>query len=1191
MYKIYTNNGCMPSRYIKKFLLVMKITTFLLFAAFMQVSASGLAQRLTLVQKDATLKQIFKEINKQTGYNIYWSDSQLNSDQKVNVNFKDTPLLGVLDKCLENTQLTYTVENKTVVIKEKGPTVLDKIKAVLSIPITVTGKVTDSLGTPLIGASIINKNTKKSVISDEKGDFNISGQVGDVISISYIGYKAVDIKIDNKTSFLSVILHTSVGGLKEVIVSTGYQDIPIEQETGSVSTVDNTLFNRHISTDVIGKLDGIVPGLIFNKNTYTSNNGYDINIDGRSTLFSNDQPLIVVDNFPYNGDLNNLNPNDIESVTILKDAASASIWGVRSGNGVIVLTTKKGKRNQKLDVSINANVTIGEKPNLFYGRNFLDANDYINVEQKLFSQGWDDATISNPLNILTPVVQLLSDERSGLISAASANSQINALRNVDVRQQLSNYFYQKSATQQYSVNFKGGSENSDYYFSLGEDHGIANQVGNSNNRITIKSLLNFYPTKNLTLTAGINYAKTDATNNSSLGSQFQVTYPYEQLVGANGTSLAIPMDISSQAKSNLTQQRLLDWQFKPLAEIGLNNNTTNGIDNLINLGANYKILPGFSADVKYQYENANLINKNDNSVDTYFARNLINNYTQINSDGSLTYPIPIGGILMENQGKLTSQDVRAQLNFNHDWNHGQQFNMFAGAEVSQTVNESYQSIVYGYDNSTYTSYSNIDYADNFSFSNPSLGTARIPNPTGLSKTTNNFVSYFTNAGYTFADKYIFSASARIDKSNLFGVNTNQKAVPLYSLGIAWDLTKEKFFDINWVTLLKPRITYGYTANINTQATAITTIEQQSGFTFTNLNYATIASPGNPELRWEKDRKTNFGIDFALKNNVLSGSLNYYLKQGLDLFGSAPLPSSTGLISFYGNDSNTSGHGTGIAISSININSSNFKWLTSLYFAYVLDQVTRYSITPTAAQLTGAEGGNGGFGGSAAYPEIGKPLYGLYTYKFGGLTHDTGDPIGYLNGVQTTDYAAIISKSQISDLQYDGPSRPTTFGSLMNSFSYKQFTLSINIGYEFNFYFLKPSISNLSQVAGAGGGGVELGVTDYLKAWQKPGDETHTNVPSLQNPPGDYNRQTFYEFSSALVDKGDNIRLRDINLSYRFDKQQIRSIPFSYLEIYTYINNLGILWRANKDGIDPDLYGNTAYPVPRTIAFGIRGNFK
>jgi TonB-linked SusC/RagA family outer membrane protein len=1053
----------------------------------------------------------------------------------------------------------------------------------------IKGRITASAGnTPLQSATIRIKSTQISTTTNEQGLFTITpaATTGTLI-ISYIGYKTTEISFNsaNKPIFnISLVEYKNT--LSEVsVVSTGYQTLAKERATGSFVLADSGLVNRRVSQDILSRLDGVVPGLLFNRNTINGQAGQsDISIRGISTLFANNQPLIVIDGFPYNGDLSNLNPNDVQSITVLKDAAAASIWGVRSGNGVIVITTKKGKRNQALKIDLNANITVSEKPNLYYNPNFLPSGTFIDLEQQLFNAGAYNSDLNTGYKAVSPVVQILAAQKAGILSGSDATAQINALRGNDVRNDLAKYFYRHAVTQQYALSFSGGNEKSDYYFSLGEDNSLASQVGNSNNRVTLNAFYNFNPVKNLTINIGYNLIKADSKNNSPVNSIITTSkntiYPYARLLDDNGHGLPIIHDYSSGYVNSAGNGKFLDWTYNPLQELQNADNSSKSLDNRLNFGVNYKFLKNFSADLKYQYENSSFNLNNYYNLNTYHARNLINRYSKVDTSGNLNTPIPVGGILQTSDSFLISQQGRGQLNYNNNWNGKNQITAIAGFEISQAITKSDANTAYGYDRNTEISNPNINYLTSYPL-NPT-GSATIPTTLGYGKTTNNFVSYYSNAAYTYDGKYTFSLSGRIDKSNLFGVNINQKAVPLYSTGIAWEASRENFYHIEWLPYLKIRATYGYNGNLNTNATAVTTLRQfpANYNPYPNGNpYDFIANPGNPELRWEKDRMINLAVDYGFKNQIISGSIEYYLKSGHDLFGNSPLAPSTGLSTFFGNTADIKGHGIDIVINSRNLRAPDFSWTTNILFSYVADKVTKYdaAISPNSfIELSNA---------STLNPLVGKALYGIYSYKWAGLTHDTGDPQGYLNGQVSKDYSSILSKTSLTDMDYNGPARPTIFGSFRNNFSYKEFSLSVNISYEFNYFFRRNSYtsSNLPW----------QGNSDYFLRWQKPGDEVNTNVPSFQLPPYTTDRDAFYQYSSALVDKGDNIRLKDIRLSYELDKSKFSHLPFSHISIYSYVDNIGILWRANKDHLDPDLVigsSLSAYPLPRTYAFGIKANF-
>lgn len=1050
----------------------------------------------------------------------------------------------------------------------------------------ISGSVLSSSdNSPLVGVTIKHLSDGLMTYSNDKGYFEIRllNPTGK-LRLSFVGFETVEVPISPSKLHFEVKLIPQTGSLKEVsIVSTGYQSISKERSTGSFAQINNELLNRRVSTDILSKLEGITPGLLFNRNTINGAAGQvDISVRGTNTLFANNQPLIVFDGFPYDGDVNNINPNLIESITILKDAAAASIWGVRSGNGVIVLTTKRGKANQKLSVEFNGNVTIGEKPDLSYNRSFLPSKDFIDIEKSLFAQGAYDGDLLTGYLPVSPVVSLLSSNKAGLITDAGLNSQLNELGKRDVRNDLSKYFYRKSILQQYGVNLKGGSDKTDYFFSLGDDRNLSSLVGNRNERTTISSSYNFHPIKNLTFSAQLNYIKSTTRSNSNIQNitmgNTGTIYPYATLVDQNGKALPIVKDYAASFIDTAGHGNFLNWQYKPYDELNNTDNRSTFVENRINLGLNYHFFKFLNADIKYQYINDNAEFKNNNNISNYYTRNLINQYTSFDQSGNILTPIPLGGILNQSASDLKSHRFRGQLNINIDWNQKNELTGIVGSEISNAVNQSNTNRVYGYNDQLFTNNSNIDFATNFPI-NPDGSSRPIPNNQSLSKATDRYISYYSNFGYTYDSRFDITASARIDKSNLFGVQTNQKSVPLYSLGTGWNISKERFYKIAWLPYLKLRATYGYNGNINKDATAATTIRQSSSSTYSGLPFAEIANTGNPDLRWEKTRIINIGIDLGSKENRITGSIEYYWKKGNDLFGYSPFAPSAGLTTFFGNTADLAGKGVEISINSKNINTAKFSWTTNFLLTHVVDNVTNYkAITNSFNYILNSNA-------SSIFPLEGKSLYGLYSYSWEGLTHDKGNPQGLLNGKVSTNYDGIVSNTIIQDMVYNGSSRPTTFGSVRNNFNYNEFTLSINITYKLNYSFRRQSFIS--------SGLPYSGNLDYYKRWRSRGDELKTNVPSLEYPPYTTSRDLFYQYSSTLVDKADHIRLQDISFGYNFNKRQYTSLPIKQLRIYGYVNNIGILWRANHDNLDPDLSNNTTvanYPLPKTYSLGINATF-
>ena len=1184
MYNFYSKKLIQPPGCIRKIVLVMKITTFILFLAIMQVSANSLAQKVSIKANGQTLSTVLDQLSNQTGYDFAYTSKTIKSAKSVTINVKNEELSSVLTKIFNDQPLEFTIKDKFVTVTLKKPAFLDKLKAALDIPITVTGKVTDTTGAGLPSATIKNNRTNQVIITTNDGTFSLSAQSGDEITVSFIGYKAYTFQVTGNMPFQNIVLHTGTGQLSEVIVSTGYQDIPKERVTGSFSQPIKAMYDDRVAPDVISKLNGITSGLVFNANTNLTQTGQtDISIRGRSTIFANDQPLIVVDNFPYSGDINNINPNDVESVTILKDAAAASIWGVRAGNGVIVITTKKGKMNQPLTVSFNSNLTVVGKPDLNYNPNQLSSSSYIELEKYLFNQGYYDANLSNTYNypVISPVVSLLAAQRSGTIPASDVAAQLAALSKLNVNDQLSKYFFQNAANQQYALNLSGGTAKAIYYFSAGYDKDIASLKDNANQRITINTQNTFYPVKNLSISVGLNAVQTNSKIDNTYSQTYSSLFPYSQIADSKGNPLTIPFGYAQTYLQNAPANGFIDWTYSPLQELGEPDDQTKDLDIRFTSGLKYTIIKGLSGEIKYQYENSNSQNRDFESQQTYYTRNLINEYSIV-SNGQVTgYNIPLGGILNLSNANTVSNNVRGQLNFNQTWKDNS-ITALAGYELSQTSTDFNSSTLYGYDDANAT-FNNINPTSYFP-TNPS-GYAAINNGLGIGGTLDRIRSSFANIAYTYKDRYTLSASGRIDGSNYFGIATNQKSLPLWSVGGKWDIDKEAFYSSTWLPTLDFRATYGYNGNLDRSVTGVTTLLYQSNANYTNLPYAQISNIGNPDLRWEKTGIANLAVDFGTKNNILTGSFEYYLKKETDLLGYKNFPENSGITTLEGNYSNMEGHGFDLSLTTKNLNGT-LKWSTTLFASHATDKVTGYDVSPYANELVQADGN-----GSLAYPVLGKPVFGLYSFKWGGLDPANGNPVGYLNGTKSEDYTNINNNTPVSDLVYAGPARPTYFGGINNRFSYKGLSLSFQINYKLGYYFRRPTINYSSIIAN---GTAFLSVNrDFDKRWMKPGDEKVTNVPSVIYP-FSYDRDYFYEYSSINVDNGDNVRLQDISLSYDFSKSAFLRIPFSKLQVFIYSNNIGILWRANHDGLDPDAVpgeGNTTVmPNPRSISFGIKGTF-
>lgn len=1039
----------------------------------------------------------------------------------------------------------------------------------------VKGKVI-SLKTrePLEGAAIQNINTALTLFTDKHGEFPLdlpAGRYRLAVFLENYQTEYLEIRMPLKEPLI-IELEPKDNNLKEVeIVSTGYQNIPKERATGSFTLVDNKLLNRAVSPDLLSRLKGVTNGLLIDGQ---SGNPAGISIRGRSTIFSDTTPLIVLDNFPYSGDLSTLNPNDIENVTLLKDAAAASIWGVRAGNGVLVITTKKGKLNQKPSVNFNSNITIGGKPDLFYQQQ-LSSSEFVDLEQFLFNKGAYNAALRNNYATISPVVVILQKLKLNQLTQEQTNNLLDGYRKIDVRDQQSQYYYRKSLQQQYHMDLSGGGTNQTYYLSAGFDQNLPTAVNLSNSRFTLKaSTTHKFLDDKLKFSTDITFSNTKTENTNTRG---YVPYlPYEQIADANGNPLATLTGNGLRALYTDTagNGNLLDWKYRPLDELRnkYNTYTSRLTDYRMELGLSYKILSPLSISANYQFYRSNTDGENTYDQDSFYARNMVNTYTRINSGtGEVARPVPKGDIYTPSYASTHSNFGRIQLNFDQTFMDKHQVSAIAGYEI-RAEDYKYNSVtLYGYNPETATN-TQIDFLTVFPFYYGYQSSA-IGKNTYQEGTTDRYRSYYANASYTYDGRYIVSGSYRKDESNLFGVKANQKGVPLWSAGIAWNLHKESFFDLNWLSMLKLRTTYGYNGNVNRSVSACLTAQPGFYANAYDTNFSNIINPPNDALKWERIENLNFGLDFSSKTNRISGSLEYYVKKGMDLIGSSPIAPQTGVSLFTGNTADTKTKGIDLQVNSKNLDRA-FKWSSSFILNYVKDKITDYKtdpgtnsniISPILSTLT---------------PLKGYPINAVFGFKWAGLDNQ-GNPVGYVNGEKSTDYTRILNSNDPNELEFFGSAMPTVFGGLRNTFSYKFIELSFNISYKLGYYFRKPSLVN--QYLNGG----QYKLPDYDRRWQKPGDELTTTVPSMIYP-ANFNRDNFYSASAVQVLKGDQIRLQDIQLNFNFGKAEFKRLPFSNLNVYLYANNLGLLWKANHDGIDPDF--TTGYPTPRSIALGVKASF-
>lgn len=1035
-----------------------------------------------------------------------------------------------------------------------------------------SGKVIDQKMHPIADANIKLVGSASIYRTDSLGKFEISSIVTPLtVSVSAIGFETQKVSWNSYSANLIISMQTKENKLNEVQVNTGYQIMPKERSTGSFGVVSNKDFNKIPSRGILDRIEGKVSGLQFDRRSGKSV----LNIRGINT-FSEiaAQPLIVVDNFPYDGTLDDLNPNDVESVSVLKDAAASSIWGSRAGNGVIVVTTKKGKVGGKPTINFTTTTMVSSKPDLFYNK-VINSKDFIDVERFLFdNKYYEDAYNSayNQTTIFSPVVDMLYANKAGRLSDIDLNTRLRALEGNDYRNDLMKYVYQAAVNQQYFLDISTSNVTNRNRYSVGYDRGKGDTKGANNDRLTLRAVNSWQLGQKLSIENTLSLINGRDRIFSSTprypmvpGGGKNTLYPYASLADGEGNFLSIPRFYNSSFLERANADGLLDWNYRPLADRDKSTYKAWNRHLYLNFNLHYDILPFLKADLIYGYEHSNTKSESLSGEDSFEVRDLINKYTRI-VNGAKLYDFPFGAILRNADNEMQSHRGRVQVSFNKSFGGDHVLNALIGTELYTRNADQRSSGSYGY-NAEVLSRKSMDYNAIYQLYG-GLGYGFMTPLDSYAGTLSRTVSMYFNGLYEYKGRYGLSFSARKDAANSFGTNVNSQWNPLWSAGLSWQIAKEKFMkETDWIDHLKLRSTFGYGGVQPYGALNKTVIGYVGNSNYSNLPYALIGSPPNPGLKWETVRTLNFGMDLSIYGGKLIANLDYYRKKSFDLLSDDPLDPTSGYSLLTKNVGQIATHGIDLTLASSGRFGKGY-WQSSINFSYSKNKVTDYRGTIGATNLYLD-------GGRTLMPLLGKSLYPVFSYKSAGLDPVNGDPRGYKNSEISKDYQALTTDS-LQYLNYHGTALPPIYGAWNNTIGYGKFYLDFSLLFKFGHYFKKKSIVYGSLFDSWDGH------ADFAKRWQQPGDELTTTVPSMQYPNDSY-RDLFYQHSSNNIVKGDLIRVQNIRLGYSFtiSNSKIKG------QLYIGANNVGLIWRKNKENLDPDYLD---LPAPRVISVGGNINF-
>jgi hypothetical protein len=950
--------------------------------------------------------------------------------------------------------------------------------------------------------------------------------------------------------------------------TNGIQQLKKTTATGSVAVLAPP--DRVISPNPLDQLPGLVSGLLSDPNV---NNSLSLAIRGRNSLHAINGPYLLLDGFVNFGNPQDFNPNDIESYSVMKDAASAGIWGTFGANGVIAASSYTGAHPDTLHFTVTQNVSAQGRPRLHYIPQ-ISIPSYIGMEEQLFSQGYYDGILPT-YRAISPVVALLYQQRSHQLPPSNVDAMIGYLSRFNLLDGYLRYLYRNSFNEQFHLGATGGNKDDRYYLSIGYDVVPTPLVRNNYQRFTTH-LTNTYQVipGRLEIMTTLQLTATQVLNNNA--GNVPISYPYGPLADSKGNPLPVNYFYSPFYIDTAGGGQLLNWQYRPLQELALAHNQLHRNSGYLDARITYSISHWLQASVEYRQFLSLSAERDIHDQNSFYVRDLVNRFSVPGPQG-IVYNIPPGDMLFSADTTSQSHHLRLKISYSTPCGSPHQLTVLGGVDLNDLSVTAHSGWQYGYDPRTGQSQpvnfagTFTDYVTGNSVSIPGAG-----EPLGMFY---RYLSVYSNITYSYREKFSFYGSLRKDATNIVGAEANRQWAPFWAIGAGWDLLHDRNSDSGFLAFLKLRSSYGCSGNIGDRVAYLQT--QSLGNNLYGAPENGISSAPDPGLTWETTYICNTGVDYGFFKDLLSpggrlrGSLDGYLKRSVHLLGYDTLPPSAGVPVFFGNSAAIHGHGLDWVVNSDNLR-GDFRWTTTLLFSWSTDRVTRYLLQPTD---------NGDYI-SGAYPKLGKSSTALFAYEWAGLNPTTGDPRGYLDHQPSNDYGSIFNSNE--GMHAYSSYLPQVYGSLMHTFMYKRWKLSALFMFKAAYWIRRPSVNYTQMLVGA-----YPGTKDYDERWQAPGDEKRTSVPSFPDSANWNNtaRDAFYQNSAVLVCKGDHLRWQDLRVDYILNREREYAGHSGYqLDLYAYVSGLGILWRSNRYGIDPDATGYGSVPASTIYSMGMRMKF-
>ncbi|MBE8723341.1 SusC/RagA family TonB-linked outer membrane protein [Flavobacterium hungaricum] len=1138
-----------------KFDLKMKLTTLFLLTTLTVMHAGVSYSQKAKVSFSANNMSVAKVIEKlefTTEYRFVYNVRSVDLDRKIDINLDNASIETILSTIFNNSSTDYKVSGNHIILTPKK---LDEKTASVkkaAADFIVKGRVTDEKGMPLAGAAVSDNGSGRGVQTDFNGEFQIITVSSETtLAFAYLGYIRQEIKVEGR-SVINVVLKEDTLELGEIVITTGYQNINKEQVTGAVSTLKTTDYQEQRLSGLDKILEGRVVGYQNGK------------IRGTTTMTGLSTPLYVIDGFPVENtkltpyasieeNLPSLNLEDIETITVLKDAAASSIYGARAANGVVVITTKKAKAG-KTNISFSSNLTITPYRN--YTGNLTDSADIIGLERGWAAgnpnlQGANAGTYSQSLlnnAVFTSLgMQTILKGYAGVTSQTEANNTLNTLAgqgykyydDVAKYAKRDQYFMQHNISLGKATDYNTFNASLTYKDNQLEDRYSENQtVGlNLKNSTQINSWLS------LDLGSYTNFGKGDTqsympsnpiTSSVNPGYKYQ---PYNQLVNNDGTNF---VSTAASRYNNYTLQSmqtygLYNMDITPMDELGRNLLENKNFLNRTFAKFNVKFSNAFTYNAMFQYEYGSDRASQLLSKDSYYVRNKVNSMVTI-ANNKAVYNLPYGDIIQETNHFSNAYNFRQQLNYNQIFAKKHDFSAIAGMEIRHAKQEFSTNTRYGYDDQT-LGFAPINQADLLKVYGTVFNGYMLQNEFSLEKELQNrYVSVYATGGYTYDRRYSLSGSVRWDRSNLWGTDSKYQNKPIWSTGAAWNIDKESFFESEWVDALKLRVSYGIGGNIAKDSAPYLTAYYDSNSNVGG-NQGTVNKRPNPELSWEKTTTTNIGFDFSFFKSRLSGTLDFYNKKGEDLLASSQgIPTEGwGYSTYYINNGEMTNKGIETTLRGTIVKTPSFSWDASVLYAYNKNKVDYVNVKAPVYYLQ--------LDHSESFPRVGTSYNAIYGYKWAGLSA-TGIPQVY----DASGTAVKYNPGQLDAIYDFGSTVPLHSGSFHTAVNYKNFSLSAlfiyELGHKVKNTFLPMLNNNYNGAAGGYVTDISVVNNHIADRWMQPGDEAFTNIPRAvyeYDPEFNSDSRTIYSYADINILDASNVRLSNISLAYQMPKDLIKRV--------------------------------------------------